>query len=307
VSDLDSTIASMRRFNRVYTARLGLLDKGLLKSPYSLTEVRVLFELAHAAERVTATELRSRLGLDAGYTSRILSRFERRGLVRKRVARDDARRAEVELTRKGRAVFADLDERATAQVRALLAAMSDERRRRLTGAMREIEEALEPRVERVPYLIRPPRAGDLGWVVHRHGVLYALEYGWDERFEALVARVVADFVEHHDPRRERCFLCEVNGELAGSVFLVKKSAKVAQLRLLLVEPHARGLGIGARLVDECTRFARASGYAKITLWTNSVLDGARRIYERAGYTLAVEEPHTHFGEGLVGQTWELTL
>jgi DNA-binding MarR family transcriptional regulator/N-acetylglutamate synthase-like GNAT family acetyltransferase len=303
----DRRIDAVRRFNRLYTRQLGLLEKGLLRSPFSLTEVRVLYELAHG-EKTTATALGKALGLDAGYLSRILAGFERRGLLRKQVSPADGRQALLVLSKKGRTVFAGLDERANEQIRTMLDALSLEDQGRLLDAMRTCEEILAPRDEaRVPYVLRPHQPGDMGWVVHRHGILYAREYGWNEGFEALIANIVGAFIEKFDPRRERCWIAERDGVPVGSVFLVKKSKTIAQLRLLLVEPSARGLGIGARLVDECSRFARQAGYKKIILWTNSVLVGARRIYERAGYTLVREEPHHSFGHDLIGQTWELDL
>jgi DNA-binding MarR family transcriptional regulator/GNAT superfamily N-acetyltransferase len=301
-------IAAVRRFNRFYTRRIGVLDDGLLDSPFSLTEVRILFELAHAPGG-TATALRDELGLDAGYLSRLLRRLEQRGLVARTFSEADARVAHLELTDKGREEFRSLDERADHQVRTLIGDLPVGQQRRLLGALRAIEDVLAgpPSTKREPYLLRTHQPGDMGWVVHRHGVLYADEYGWDERFEALVAEVVASFIRRFDSRRERCWIAERDGEIVGSVFLVQKSKTVAQLRLLFVEPSARGLGIGGRLVDECIRFARQRGYRKMTLWTNNVLHAARRIYQKAGFQLVSERPHDMFGSGLVGQTWELTL
>jgi DNA-binding MarR family transcriptional regulator/GNAT superfamily N-acetyltransferase len=304
---LDPRIEAVRRFNRFYTRELGLLEKGLLRSPFSLTEVRVLYELAQRV-RTTATHLRKELGLDAGYMSRILARFGQEGLVRKRPSTGDGRQVFLELSKRGQIAFRDLDARATEQIRTLLGALSPQNEQRLLKAMQTVASVLAaPTEPRVPYLLRSPEPGDMGWVVERHGILYAREYGWDQHFEALVATIVGDFVKHFDLTRERCWIAERDGERVGAVFLVKKSEEVAQLRLLLVEPSARGLGIGGRLVDECSRFARQAGYRKITLWTNSVLEAARRIYERAGYRLIHEEPHHSFGHDLVGQTWELEL
>jgi DNA-binding MarR family transcriptional regulator/GNAT superfamily N-acetyltransferase len=308
----DDRVAAVRRFNRRYTRVIGVLNEGLLASEFSLTEVRVLYELAHS-DAPTASELGAALGIDAGYMSRILGGFARRRLLARDPSPEDGRRSHLRLTRQGREVFARLDALASDEIRALLAPLPDPAQRRLLGAMREVERLLggdaaatpEPRA--APIVIRPPAPGDLGWVVHRHGALYAHEYGWDERFEALVARIVAEFGERHDPRRERCWIAEHEGEIAGSVFLVRKSKTVAKLRLLLVEPSARGLGVGTRLVDECVRFARQAGYRTVTLWTNSVLHAARRIYEAAGFRLVHEEPHESFGHQLVGQTWELEL
>lgn len=307
-AQLARRVAAVRRFNRFYTRRIGVLNDGLLDSPFSLTEVRVLFELAHSPH-LTATALRDELDLDAGYLSRLLRRLEQRGLVVRTSSEADGRVAYLDLTEKGRQEFRTLDERANDEVRALVRDLSVPRQRLLLGALRTIEDLLAgpPLARREPYVLRPHQPGDMGWVVHRHGVLYAEEYGWDERFEALVAEVVAAFIQRFDPRRERCWIAERDGEVVGSVFLVKKSKTVAQLRLLLVEPSARGLGIGARLVDECIRFGRQCGYRKITLWTNNVLHTARRIYQKAGFQLVSEKPHDMFGRDLVGQTWELTL
>jgi DNA-binding MarR family transcriptional regulator/GNAT superfamily N-acetyltransferase len=308
---LDARIQAVRRFNRFYTARIGALREGLAKSPFSLTEARVVYELAQR-DRTTATELVEELGLDAGYLSRILRGFEQRGLIERTPSESDGRRSLLSLTDEGRAAFAELDAGSRREVEAMLAALPADEQRRLVGSMETVETLLGGRVGeagRVPYLLRPPQPGDMGWVVHRHGVLYAREYGWDEHFEALVARIVADFVRDFDPKRERCWIAERDGEMVGSVFLVRHPDEegVAKLRLLLVEPSARGLGIGERLVRECIRFARQAGYRRITLWTNSVLHAARRIYERAGFRLVHEEPHHSFGHDLVAQTWELEL
>ncbi len=303
----DRRVVAVRGFNRFWTRRIGVLGEGYLGSPFSLTEVRVLYELAHAGE-TSASELRGALGLDAGYLSRILRGFEDRGLVARRPSETDARRSLLRLTEAGREAFAALDARARDEIGAMLGGLSEDEGDRLVEAIGTIERLLGERPEpKVPYLLRPHRPGDMGWVVHRHGVLYAREYGWDERFEALVARIVADFVDGYDPARERCWIAERNGEIVGSVFLVKESEEVAKLRLLFVEPSARGLGIGTRLVEECIRFARSSGYRKLTLWTNSVLVAARRIYEQQGFELVEEEEHHSFGKDLVGQYWELPL
>jgi DNA-binding MarR family transcriptional regulator/GNAT superfamily N-acetyltransferase len=308
---LTRRVAAFRRFNRFYTRRIGVLGAGLFESPFSLTEVRVLYELAHRADP-SAAEIARELGLDPGYLSRILRGFRRRKLLATRAAPGDGRRTLLALTEEGKAVFGQLDQRSSAEIEALLRGLNAERQRRLLGAMESIEQLLGGTPESVPsarepYLLRSPATGDLGWVVHRHGVLYAEEYGWDERFEALVAGIVADFVRHFDPRRERCWIAEREGEIVGSVFVVRQGDEVAKLRLLLVEPSARGLGIGSRLVSECVRFARQAGYHTLMLWTNDVLHSARRIYEAAGFRLVRSEPHDSFGHGLVGQTWELTL
>jgi DNA-binding MarR family transcriptional regulator/predicted N-acetyltransferase YhbS len=300
-------VAAVRRFNRFYTRQIGVLQEGLLRSTFSLTQVRVLYELAHRGQ-ATATEIGRDLGLDAGYLSRLLRGFQAKGLLDRAASGQDARRSLLQLTRRGRATFATLDARSDRDVAGMLARLAPPEQRRLLGAMEAIEGLLAPRPGSLaPYLLRPHRPGDMGWVVHRHGVVYAEEYGWDERFEGLVARIVADFVKGHDPKRERCWIAERDGENVGSVFLVQRSPGVAQLRLLLVEPSARGLGIGGRLVQECVDLARRAGYRKIMLWTNDGLDAARHLYERAGFRLVKEEPHQSFGEGLVGQTWELGL
>jgi DNA-binding MarR family transcriptional regulator/GNAT superfamily N-acetyltransferase len=300
-------IAAIRAFNRFYTARIGVLRDGLLATRHSLPEARVLFELGRRDDAMDVADLRRTLELDAGYLSRLLARLEDQGLVTRDRSPTDARRQRVALTEPGASAFATLDERSAAEVGALLDGLRAEDRARLLEAMRTVREVLDgaPRAE--PFVLRPLGPGDLGWVVHRHGVLYAEEYGWDETFEVLVARVLADFASDHDPRREAGWIAEVAGRPAGAVFCVRRDERTAQLRCLLVEPAARGMGIGARLVDECLRFARRAGYAEIVLWTNDVLEQARRIYERAGFTLVSEEPHTSFGRDLVGQTWSRPL
>ena len=303
----DPRVDVVRRFNRFYTRRIGALRAGLLDGPFSLAEARLLYELAHR-ERPTAAELARDLGLDAGYLSRMLRGLERRRLLTRERSKSDGRQSLLGLTAAGKRTFGGLNTRSAAEVQAMLGRLSDAGQRRLVEAMRDVERLLDPAPEtKASYLLRPHRPGDMGWVVHRHGALYAQEYGWDERFEALVAAIVAKFIENFDPKRERCWIAERDGEIVGSVFLVSKSRTVAQLRLLYVEPSARGLGIGKRLVDECERFARYNGYRKIVLWTNSILHAARHIYEAAGYRLVAEEPHRSFGHALVGQTWELRL
>ncbi len=300
-------VDAVRRFNRFYTRQIGVLQEQLLKSPFSLTEARVVYELAHH-ERTTAAELGEQLGLDAGYLSRMLRSFESRGLVDKEPSSTDGRRHLLALTPQGREEFGKIDSASAAEIGALLGKLSGEDRKRLVRAMGTIEGLLGGGSEpRVPYLLRPHQPGDMGWVVQLHGALYAQEYGWDEQFEALVAEIVASFLRRFDPKRDRCWIAERNGENVGSVFLVQhpEIADVAKLRLLLVDPKARGLGIGKRLVDECIGFGRRAGYRKITLWTNSVLHAARRIYEEAGFQLVNEEPHHSFGHDLIGQTWEL--
>jgi DNA-binding MarR family transcriptional regulator/GNAT superfamily N-acetyltransferase len=303
-----STVAAVRRFNRFYTQKIGVLDEGLLASAYSLTEVRVLWELAQRKD-ATATELRRDLGLDAGYLSRILATLESRRLVTRKPSPDDKRHQLLGLSARGRRVFNGLDVRSADEIERLLRPLDGAARRALVGSMQKIEALLGGRVAPASsaYVVRAPEAGDLGWIVHRHGVLYAQEYGWDARFEGLVADVVARFAAGGDAKRERCFIAERDGAIVGSVLCVAHSRTVAKLRLLLVEPSARGLGIGARLIDDCIRFARAAGYRRLELWTNSVLTAARRLYERADFVLVAEAPHRQFGKGLVGQTFRLML
>jgi DNA-binding MarR family transcriptional regulator/N-acetylglutamate synthase-like GNAT family acetyltransferase len=300
-------IAAVRQFNRFYTRRIGVLEEGLLDSPFSLTEARVLYELAQS-EGATATRLAGELGLDPGYLSRILAGFEKRGLIARAPSEHDGRQSVLSLTEAGRAAFAALDERSAKETGELIGALSPDQQARLVAAMDGIAGLLTA-PERTPasYALRPHRPGDIGWIVHRHGALYAQEYGWNEEFEALVAEIAAKFIRHYDPRRERCWIAERDGERLGSVMLVSQSSRVAKLRLLLVEPQARGLGVGSRLVEECIRFAGERGYRKVTLWTNSVLLAARRIYERAGFSLVESEPHRSFGHDLVGENWELSL
>ena len=306
-STLDQRVAAVRRFNRFYTKQIGLLHEGYLDSPFSLAEVRVLYELAHRAQ-VTAAELGKELGLDAGYLSRIVRGFERRRLLRRRPSRSDRRQSLLSLTARGQTAFAPLQARSHTEIDAMLRHLPAAEQIRLVEAMHTIERLLGAAPEpKVPYLLRPPQPGDMGWVVSRHGALYTEEYKWDEHFEAIVATIVAKFIEHYDPKHERCWIAEKDGAPVGSVFVVRKSKTVAQLRLLLVEPRARGLGIGARLVAECIRFARQKGYGKLTLWTNSILVAARQVYEQCGFRLVHEEPHTSFGHDLVGETWELKL
>src|ERR671911_1773522 len=306
-NDFDGRVGSVRRFNRFWTRQIGVLREEYLESPFSLTEVRVLYELANRGES-TASELGEELGLDAGYLSRILRGFEKHDLIHKRPSETDGRRRLLRLTERGREAFAPLDARSRNDIGAMLGGMSTAEQERLVGAMQTIEGLLSVSPEPVvPYLLRTHEPGDMGWVVYRHGVLYAGEYGWDERFEALVARIVADFIDGYDPKKERCWIAEMAGERVGCVFVVKASDTVAKLRLLLVEPGARGLGLGNRLVEECIRFSRNRGYEKLTLWTNSVLDVARHIYEEKGFELVEEEEHHSFGKYLVGQNWELKL
>lgn len=296
----------MRRFNRFYTQRIGVLEAGHLGSPFSLAEVRVLYELAQKDD-TTASEVARRLGLDAGYLSRILRRLGTKRLVARAASARDKRQTLLRLTDKGRSTFGPLDARATASVADLVASVPGADRRRLLEAMATIQSVLGDREAGGGVTLRAHEPGDLGWVVERHGAVYAAEYGWDQRFEGLVAGIVGDFVKNLDPQRERAWIAEKDGVRLGSVFVVKHSATIAKLRLLLVEPAARGHGVGRALVDECVRFARRAGYKKMTLWTNSVLHAARRIYEAVGFKLVAEEPHDEFAEGLTAQTFELVL
>ena len=303
-------IARVRAFNRDYTRRIGVLSEGLLDSPYSLSEVRVMYEIAHR-EAVTAGELAQDLELDKGYLSRILKGFEAKKLLARRAAPEDARRQHLRLTPAGLRVFTPLEKRTQEQVRALLAGMDPARREEVLGAMDVIQRALMGGVKHaadaVPVTLRAHRPGDMGWVIQRHGEIYHQEYGWNEEFEALVAEISAEFIRKLDVARERCWIAEAAGRRVGCIFLVAKDATTAKLRLLLVEPDARGLGVGRTLVAECVRFARSSGYKKIVLWTQNNLTAARGIYSKAGFVKTGEEPHHSFGHDLVAETWELSL
>jgi DNA-binding MarR family transcriptional regulator/GNAT superfamily N-acetyltransferase len=306
-TDLHQHVETMRCFNRFYTKQIGVLHERLLRSPYSLAEARVIYELAHH-EKMTATELCSELGLDAGYLSRILRHLKKGGLINKQLSQTDGRQNLLSLTERGQKAFATLNARSHNEIGTMLSNLSAADQKRLVEAMHTIEGLLGARPEpKAPYLLRSPQPGDMGWVIHRHGALYAEEYDWDWEFEALVARIVAKFIRHHDPRRERCWIAEMAGEIVGSVFLIRQSKTVAKLRLLLVEPKARGMGLGTRLVRECIRFARHAGYRKIALWTNDVLHAARHIYEKTGFRLVRQKPHHSFAHDLIGQTWELKL
>lgn len=305
--DFDERVRAVRGFNRFYTKRIGLLQQRLVGSAFSLAESRVLYELAHR-DGPTASDLVKALDLDGGYLSRLLRGFGRRGLVTRRQSATDARQSHLLLTPRGRRASAGLDHRSQQAVGAMLRPLSDGDQRRLVGAVRAVETLLADRVPgRVPYILRPPEPGDMGWVVQRHGALYAEEYGYDRHFEGLVASIVGAFVARFDPARERCWIAERDGENVGSVFLVRKSERVAKLRLLLVEPAARGLGIGARLVAECVRFARQAGYRAITLWTHSQLHAARHLYREAQFRLVRKQAAHSFGLKLVDETWELGL
>jgi DNA-binding MarR family transcriptional regulator/N-acetylglutamate synthase-like GNAT family acetyltransferase len=305
---IEQDVAALRAFSRFYTRVLGVLDDGLLDTPYSLTEARVLYELAQR-DGTETVELRRAVGIDAGYLSRLLSRFSADGLITRERSPDDGRRQVIRLTASGRTAFQVLDRRSADQVAELLGTLDLDERRRLVAALGTAGEILGDRARASTVVLRPLEPGDYGWVVHRHGLLYAQEYQWDESFEALVARTVADFIDEHrlEPRRVAAWIAEVEGQRAGCVFCTQKDRTTAQLRLLLVDPAARGAGIGGRLVDECVRFARRAGYEQMVLWTNDVLVDARRIYDRAGFTLVGDERHHSFGHDLVGQTFQLDL
>jgi DNA-binding MarR family transcriptional regulator/GNAT superfamily N-acetyltransferase len=308
-SILMDDVAIFRRFNRMYTRFIGTLNEGLLNSPYSLAEARVLYELA-TRDAPMAREIAEELGMDAGYLSRLLGKFERDGLLKRKASEQDGRYAELTLTVRGRSAFKKLNALSEEQGQTVLEGLSPSARMQLIDCMRTVEGILsETDRRRLPYILRPHRVGDMGWIVHREGVGYAEQYGWDETFEALVARIVDQFVTNFDPSRERCWIAEVDGQNVGHIFLVKhpEEPDTAKLRLLFVEPSARGMGLGDALVRECVRFARTAGYKRVVLWTQSILVGAHRIYERAGFRLVDEAPHRSFGKDLFGQTWELAL
>jgi DNA-binding MarR family transcriptional regulator/GNAT superfamily N-acetyltransferase len=302
----DRTVRAVRAFNRFYTRQIGALGEAHLNSPFSLTEARVLYELAHR-ERPAAGEIARDLGLDPGYLSRILDRFQKRRLVVRRRSAEDGRRSHLLLTGAGRASFAPLERGAARRTAAMLRPLSAADRAQMVEAMQTIERLLGARDAAAKLELREPGPGDMGWVIERHGRIYAAEYGWDERFERLVARVVAEFMETFDARRERCWIAEYDGRPVGSIFLVRQTDEIAKLRLLLVDPSARGLGVGKRLVQECIAFARQCGYRTLTLWTQSMLLPARHIYQQAGFRLVREERQTMFGPEMTAETWDLTL
>ena len=303
---VDAQVSAIRAFNRFYTRKIGVVD-GMASNPFSLAEARVLYELAHR-EQPTATDIRKELGLDAGYMSRILRGFERRKLVTRQQSKADERQRFLSLTAKGRKAFAPLDERSNRDVVAMLEKLSPAGRKQLVDAAQTVRKLLGDKAEpKTSYLLRQHEPGDMGWIVHRQAILYAEEYGWDGTYEALAAEIVAQFIKNYDPKRERCWIAEKDGERVGAVFVAKASDEIAKLRLLHVEPEARGLGIGKRLVDECVRFARQAGYQKMTLWTQSILHAARHLYKQAGFLVVREEQHHSFGKDLTAETWELDL
>jgi DNA-binding MarR family transcriptional regulator/GNAT superfamily N-acetyltransferase len=306
-ADLEARVAAVRHFTRFYTPLIGVFEEHYLKTPFSLTEGRVLYELAHR-DAVTATALAADLNLDHGYLSRILRGFGEKSLVAKKRAPDDARQSLITITAKGRKAFAPLNKASSDQVAALLAKLSSADQERVVGAMRQVENllgALEPAARAI--VLRPHRPGDMGWVTSANAALYAQEYGWDISYEALVARITAEFIENFDPKRERCWIAEMDGERVGSAFVVKKTGAIAKLRLLIVDPKARGLGVGKRLVDECLRFAKETGYKSMTLWTQANLLAARGIYARAGFKMTAAEPNHAFGVDLISETWDIDL
>ncbi len=302
-------IAAVRSFNRFYTRQIGVLRRNYLDSPYSLGEMRVLYELAHGGAR-TATDITRALDLDAGYLSRVLRNFEKCGLISRKTSTDDARQSHLSLTARGANVFAPFEKRSQDQVGGMLKKLSPDEQARLVAAMTTIEHLLDGSAQpsaKPSYILRAPKSGYLGWIVTRHAQLYAQEYGWTRPFEGLCAQIVADFDNNFDPKLERCWIAEMNGENVGCVMLVKDKSGVARLRLLLVDPKARGLGLGTRLVDECLKFGRAAGYKKITLWTHSILTAARHIYENAGFTLTSRESKHSWGKDVVAEYWDLEL
>jgi DNA-binding MarR family transcriptional regulator/GNAT superfamily N-acetyltransferase len=303
---MSDAVAELRAFSRFYTSQLGVLGPRFLATSHTLAEARVLFELGQS-ERVEVAVLRRRMRIDAGHLSRLLSRLEHRGLIARERSAVDGRRQLARLTEAGAADFAVLDRRSAADTASRLSGLSEAQRSRLVAALAEVRRLLQPAEEDRSVRLREPGPGELGWIVQRHGELYRAEYGWDADFEALVARIVADYATHHDPAREAAWIAEVDGAPGGCVLCVRHDDEVAKLRLLLVEPRARGLGLGDRLVGECIAFARGAGYRELTLWTNDNLVHARRVYERAGFELVADEPHHSFGHDLVSQTWSLAL
>jgi DNA-binding MarR family transcriptional regulator/ribosomal protein S18 acetylase RimI-like enzyme len=302
-SELELRIAAVRRFNRFYTQRIGVLQDNW--HPFSLTEARVLYELTQR-DGASASDLIAQLGIDAGYLSRVLRRFKHQGMVRTEASPSDRRRVLLSLTAKGRKAFAPLETRSNEQVGSMLAVLAPDAQQEMLGAMRSIEDALNGRREK-NYILRPPRPGDFGWVIARHATFYLENYGWREPFEAMCAQIVADFGSNNDPQRERCWIAERHGRSVGSIFLVKETDDVARVRLLLVDPSAQGLGIGGALVEACIAFARQAGYRRITLWTHSVLAAARQIYQHNGFALTESKPHNSWGVDVVGETWDLEL
>lgn len=310
IADASSAVQAVRRFSRFYTRQIGLLHEGLLGTELSLTESRIIYELAQPGPEHTATKLAAELNLDAGYLSRLLRKFERSKLIKRRRSPADGRQSTLILTPTGQAAFAAINAASRQEVQAMLDQLAPMDQHRLVDSLQVAEALLSESGQpepKVPYLLRSHEPGDMGWIVHRQAALYAREYGWNDEFEALVAEIVAQFIRSFDPRRERCWIAEREGNVVGSIFLVRESDEEGKLRLLYVEPSARGLGIGQRLVSECVRFARQAGYRRLTLWTNDILAAARHLYQWAGFRLTKEELHHSFGHDLVGQFWEMEL
>jgi DNA-binding MarR family transcriptional regulator/GNAT superfamily N-acetyltransferase len=307
MTDAGQRIAAVRRFNRFYTRQIGVLRKGYLDSPFSLGEGRVLYEIAHG-DRLTASDIVRALDLDAGYLSRLLRSFEKRGLIERKTSAKDARQSHLALTVRGRRIFTPLEKRSQHQAGAMLGKLKQNEQSQLVTAMNSIQSLLNGHAPPIAKpILRGPKPGDYGWIASRHAELYRQEYGWTEPFEGLCAQIVADFVNKFDPKYERAWIAELNGENVGSIMLAKDTEEVARIRLLLVDPKARGLGLGARLTDESIRFARATGYKKVTLWTHSILTAARHVYKKAGFELLRSEPHESWGKPVVGEHWDLTL
>jgi DNA-binding MarR family transcriptional regulator/GNAT superfamily N-acetyltransferase len=303
------TIAAVRRFSRFYTRAIGVLHEGLLGSPLSLTEGRIVYEIANRA-LTTATDLRDDLGLDAGYLSRILKALEARAVIQRTISQSDGRQALLTLTAQGRRLYGQINTASKREIADLIAPLGTQDRRKLVSAMATVERLLtEPKDGdgQPAVILRPHRPGDIGWVISRHGALYAEEYGWDITFEALVAKVAGEFIENFNPATDRCFIADRDGEILGSAFVVAKDATTAKLRLVYVESGARGTGLGRRLVEACMQFAKGAGYRRMTLWTNDILLPARRLYEILGFVMTASEPHRSFGHDLVGETWERDL
>ncbi|NHK29705.1 MAG: MarR family transcriptional regulator [Asgard group archaeon] len=306
-SKFGNRINEIRSFNRFYTRIIGVLREGLLHSRYSLTEARILFEIANQ-ENLTASDLQRILGLDPGYLSRILSSFKQQGLIKKVKSKKDARQRLLSLTKEGQKAFSLLDKRSTDEIKEMLNDLSETEQKKLLTAMNSIRSLLDKGFKfSEPFFLRTHEPGDMGWIVYLHGYLYSQEYGWNEEFEALVSQIVADFLKNFNPAKERCWVAEMDREIVGSVFVVYESDNTAKLRLLLVDPKARGMGLGTRLVEECIKFARRCGYKKLVLWTNSVLLEANHIYKKKGFKLVNQEKHHSFGHDLIGENWELVL
>lgn len=301
-----AAIAAIRRFNRFYTRKIGVLEQHLLESPFTLTEARVLFELAQRDD-LTARDIGTKLGLDPGYLSRIVHAFTEKNLITRKPVPSDRRQFRLSLTAKGRLAFGRLNQESQSDVADMLKALPADDGQRLVEAMTTIERLLDDEAPRPAPVLRAHRPGDMGWIIQQHGALYAREYGWNISFEALCAEIAAQFLKTFDPARERCWIAEIDSRQVGSVFLVKHTDDIAKIRLLLIDPAGRGIGLGKTLVDECIAFARACGYRKITLWTQSILLAARGIYQRAGFVRVATEPHHSFGQDLIGETWEIDL